>query len=588
MMKKLMFFSMLTVLLLSLWFHEEPERAPKGGKVLTTVTAAKLKSLDPVQAESYYDAVEVGKVYEGLLEYHYLKRPSELIPNLATEMPTVSTDGCVYTFTIKQGVKFHDNACFPEGKGRELVAEDFVYSIKRAADPKCQSPWYSMLAEKIKGLDAWRAQQAEAGQTDYAAEVAGLKALDKETLQFTLTQPWPQFLYILAMNFCDVVPQEAVHHYGKAFMNHPVGTGPFTLKEFKPEFNRLIYHKNPTFRDKFFPTEAAEEYQHLLADAGKKLPFVDAVVTQVIVEEQPRWLKFKLGQVDLIDLSRDSTALEVIQEGALTDELKKKGMQLFLEAEMSTGFFAFNNGHALFKDNMKLRQALAMAFDAERYNALFHNNTAVLAQGIIPPGLAGYQKDYKNPYKAYDLEKAKQLLAEAGYPKGKGLPVITLDTPSNTKRRQECEFFQKCMEGIGVKVKVVGNTMPELMRKVAQRETMMHAFSWGADYPDADDFLSLVYKADQNVGIGLNFSHPAFNGLYEKAMAMDPSPERTVLYEQLNRMAEEQMLAIYTVHQVRPLLYQGWVKNYCWSGFAKGSEAYLDIDLEQKKTLLGR
>ncbi len=586
-MKRLIQLGAVILLIVAMWFYNRnTSTSPEQNKkILVTVKAAKIKGLDPIQSGDVYGAQEVAKVYEGLLEYHYLKRPYELIPNLAAAMPTVSEDGLVYTFKLKEGVKFHDNACFPDGKGRELVAKDFVYAIKRAADPKLQSPQFSIIAGKIKGLDEWRNKYAETAQADYTEAVAGLKAIDQYTLQFTLNQAYPQFLYILAMQFCDVVPQEAVQHYGTEFLNHPVGTGPFTLEEFNPQFNKLVYRKNPNFRDKRFPSEASEAYEHLLVDAGKPLPLVDKVITHILPEEQPRWLKFQQGQIDVIDISRDTIVSEVVQADGLIPAMKEKGIQLFQELEHGTSFFVINCRHELFRDNIKLRQALSMAFDGQKHNELFYQGGAVLAQSIIPPGLAGYRADYVNPYRTYDLEKAKKLLAEAGYPDGKGLPTITLDVHSSTNSKQKAEFFQKCMEQIGVQVNVVANIWPELTKKINQKTTMMHALSWIADYPDAGALFYLLYRADTAIGMGCNFNDPVYNALYEKATVMQPSPEKTTLYEQLNRLAAEGVPAVYTVHQMHPILYHCWVKNYLWSDFHYGTEQYINIDLEQKQAL---
>lgn len=584
-MKNIFKFGVPVLIVLAIWFFKKSKHTSQdqNEKVLITVSTANLKGFDPAQTDSYYDAREVTKVYEGLLTYHYLKRPYELIPNLAAAMPTVSEDGCVYTFTIKKGVKFHDNACFPEGKGRELMAEDFVYTIKRVADSRVLSPMYSLLAGKIKGLDAWRQKETEDAQTNYLEEIEGIKAVDEYTLQFTLTKPWPQFLYILAMPFCNVVAKEAVKHYGATFINHPVGTGPFTLDKFNPQLNKLVYYKNPTFRDKRYPSEASEAYQHLLADADKKLPLLDKIITHVIPEEQPRWLKFQQKQLDVLDISKDNIALEVLNGKELIPELQAKGIQIFIEPEQNTAYYAFNNAHELFKDNEKLRQAMSLAFDEQRHNKLFYNDTAVLAQSIVPPGLEGYQEGYVNPYKGYDLKKSKQLLSEAGYPGGQGLPEITLDVNATTNQRQKAEFFQKCMEKINVKIKVTCNTFPELLRKMAQKKTMMHALSWSGDYPDAETFLNLLYESKQNTGTGFYFNDPTYNNLYEEAVVMPPSPERTLLYEQLNKIAAERVPAIYTVHQLRPVLYQSWVKNFLCSDCLYGTEQYIDIDLAQQK-----
>ena len=583
-MKNFMKIGLLMLVVLAIWLYKNRASTPQNQqeKVLVTVSEAKIPGLDPALTTSVYGSQETTKIYEGLFEYAYLKRPCELVPNLAAALPTVSADGRVYTLKLRPGVKFHDSPCFEGGKGRELVAEDFVYSIKRVADPQVQSTWFSLLADKIQGLDAWRNKYTDGVQADYTEAIAGLKALDKYTLQFTLNKPWPQLPYILAMNFCYAVPREAVEHYGKEFLNHPVGTGPFTLKEFNPQLNKLVYHKNPTFRDKRFPSEASEAYQYMLADAGKKLPLIDKIITHILPEEQPRWLKFQKGQVDIIDISRADIALEVVQSDSLSPQWQQKGMQLFQAPEQATSFFVINNANRFLKNN-KLRQALSLAYDRQRANELFSKGSALSAQSIVPPGLAGYQKDYSGPYTTYNLVRAKQLLAEAGYPAGKGLPVIVLDTGASTRRRNQAEFFKKCMEKLGVKIKVVSNTFPELIRKMHQKQTMIHALAWSADYPDAENFLHLLYKSDS--GFGACFDDPTYNALYEQAVVMQPSPARTALYEQLNRLVAEKVPVICTTHAKHPILYQGWVKNYLWSDCHYGTEQYINIDLAEKQAL---
>jgi ABC-type transport system substrate-binding protein len=346
-----------------------------------------------------------------------------------------------------------------------------------------------------------------------------------------------------------------------------------------------VYLKNPTFRDKYFPSEAAEEYQHMLVYAGKKLPLVDKMITHIIPEEQPRWLKFQKGEIDILDLSKDKSASEILDSNnQLTASLQKKGMQILQIPSISTGYIVFNNTLDLFKNNLKLRQAMSLAFDGAGYNRLFHDNRAVLAHATVPPSLAGYQKDYVNPYRVYDVEKAKQYLAEAGYPGGKGLPEITLDISIGPIFRQKGEFFQKCMNQIGIKVTLAENIFPELTKKLSNKATMLHAISWSADYPDAENFFQLFYGHNE-LGIGIYFNHPLFNALYEKASSLADSPERTILYEQLNQIIGELVPAICLVHQQYTFIQQGWLKNFNYSDFHYGTEQYLDIDEDQKKIL---
>ncbi|XWN34808.1 MAG: ABC transporter substrate-binding protein [Roseivirga sp.] len=575
----------LLLLMLGLWLYSKRVNAPQGNaeKVLEIAVTDQVKTMDPVDANDDPSQGEISKVYEGLLEYHYLKRPYELIPNLAAAMPSVSEDGLTYTFELKKGVKFHDNACFPEDKGRELVAADFVYSIKRLADPQLRGLGFSMVDGKIQGLNAWRQRYVDA-VTDYTDSVEGLQALDSHTLQIKLVRSWPQFLQVLANPQLFVVPQEAVQHYGQEFMNHPVGTGPFTVEKFDGQANKIIFYKNPTFRKKHFPTEAAEAYQHCLKDADKALPLVDKIVAHIMVESQPRWLKFQAGGLDHIAIPSDN--LDVIPNKELTSSMQELGIQLQHAPSINMHYIAFNHLNGLFK-NIKLRQAMSMAYDREEFNKLFCNGMSTKASSILPPSVAGYRPDYVNPY-GYDLEKAKELLAEAGYPGGKGLPEITLDVGSTTQIRQLGEHFQKSMEKIGVRIKVISNPFPELMKKVRQtKSTMLYSLIWVGDYPDAENFFQILYGPNKAPGPnGANFNDAEFNALYEEASLMQDGPARTALYEQLNQMAAEKAPLIYLVYPVKYVLHHGWLQNYVLApNFLRGQAQYLNIDLEKKQAM---
>ncbi len=550
-------------------------------KVLVIASDATSKGLDPIQSSDGYSIQEIAKVYEGLLEFHYLKRPFELSPNLAAAMPTVSEDQLVYTFKIRQGVMFQDNPCFSNKRDRELTAADFAYSLKRLADPKLQASGFWLIDGKIKGLNTWRERYTDSATVDYQEEVEGLKALDRYTLQITLTNPSPQFLYTLAMTPCFVVAHEAVSHYGDEFMNHPVGTGPFILEKFSTQETRLVYHKNPTFRDKFFPTEAANEYKHMLTYAGQKLPLVDQIIVHIIPATQPRWLKFQNGQIDVIQLTDDKFASEAIKD---IPAFQKKGIQLSYVPQLSTCYMIFNMSHPLFKDNLQLRQAMSLAFDGEGYNQLFYNSTATLAQSTLPPGLSGYRVDYKNPYLKHDLAKAREYLAAAGYPGGKGLPEITLDVIATTDCRQKGEFFQNCMAQIGIRMKLIENLFPTLVNKIDTQSTMLHYMQWTADYPDADNFLQLFYGPVRRGSIGTNMNNVVFDSLYKTASKLPDSPARTALYEKLNQIVAEQVPAIHTVHPPHASLYHSWLKNYCWSNFNFGVAQYWDVDVAQRET----
>jgi len=556
-------------------------------KVLNLAVSSEVKGMDPIYANDRYSGNEVGRVYEGLLEYHYLKRPYTLVPNLAAAMPEVSKDGLTYTFKIKKGVFFHKDAAFKDNKKRELVAEDFVYSIKRLADPKLQGLGWWLLDGKIKGLNEWRKKHVELKTVDYDEKVEGLQAVDKYTLRFVLNKPFPQFLYSLAMPFTFAVAREVVEHYGKEFLNHPVGTGPFVLPIFK-QAKKITYTKNPDFRKKYYPTEASEQFvkKGHLKDAGKLLPLVDKLNVNVIVEAQPRWLNFQKGKVDYIGIPKDNFDAAITPDKGLTDKLSAKGISLQITPSLDVTYTAFNHDIDLFS-NVKLRRAMSLAYDVNKSNKLFYNNNALPAQSIVPPGIAGHIKGYKSPYRGQNLELAKKLLAEAGYPGGKGLRTITYDSPANSTSRQIAEYFKQQMALIGIKIKAVQSPWPEFQKKILTRQVELYAIAWGADYPDAENFLQLLYGPNRSPGAnGSGYNNPELNKLYLTASVMQDSPVRTAIYEKMNRIAAEQAPWIYGVHRQNFVLEHSYLKNYISTDFEIGQAQYLNVDMNTKVEVL--
>nr|BDT29259.1 ABC transporter substrate-binding protein [Bacteriovorax sp. HI3] len=549
-------------------------------RVLNVTAPSDIKGFDPMMASDVGSAAQIAKIYEGLLTYHWLKLPYELIPNLAEEMPTISKDGMTYTFKIKKGILFQDDAAFPNGKGRELTAMDFVYSIKRHADAKNQSTGWWLFDGKIQGLNEWREKYAKLPTVNYDDEVEGIKALDKYTLQFKLAKVFPQFLYALAMPFSYVVAKEAVDKYGKEFINHPVGTGPYVLPVFD-QGKRLVFTKNPTFREKFYPTEASPEFKHMLVDAGKKLPFLDKIVVDVMVESQPAWLKFNKGEVDYLSIPKDNFSATIV-DNKLSKEMQDKGISLAITPALDVYFYGFNFDYKVFQ-NLKLRKAMSLAFDQGMLNKLFYNNTGVPAESSAPPGVAGNVPSFKNPWKGPNLDLARKMLAEAGYPEGKGLPEMTLDTFSSTSARQKAEFFQKQMEKIGIKIKVVTNLNPELQAKIKKRSVMLIDYGWIGDYPDTENFLQIFYGPNSAPGANsANYNNPEFNKMYEVVAKMQDSPARTKLYEEANQFLANDVVAIFTVHTQSYMLQQKWVRNYHDSDFIFDFHQYINVDQKEK------
>jgi ABC-type transport system substrate-binding protein len=556
-------------------------------KTLRLIAPAKVKGFDPIYANDLYSGNEVSTVYEGLLQFHYLKRPYELEPNLAESMPKVSEDGLTYTFKLKEGVLFHDNDCFPGGKGREMTADDFVYSFKRLADPKLQSLGWWMVDGKIKGLNEWRDKYSDKDTVDYADEVEGVKKLSKYEIQFTLTSKFPQFLFSLAMPFTFVVPKEAVEKYGDEFINNPVGTGPFMTGKYT-QANKIVYTKNPNYRKVSFPGEGSDEDSKmgLFADKGKQLPLVDKVEVHIITEPQPRWLGFLKGKYEYLPIPKDNFNQVIIPGEGLAKEFKEKSISERKKVGLDITYIAFNHEHPLFKDNINLRRAMSLAYDKELMNKQFYNGISVQAQSLIPPDIAGHEKGFKGPFQNKNIEKAKEYLAKAGYPDGKGLPEISYHSVASSVSRQMAEAFKKMMSEIGIKIKMNLVTWPELQNVVTKKAAMTYGMAWGADYPDAENFFKILYGPNKSPGAnGSNFDDPKFNKMFEEASVMPDSPTRTEKYKEMYRYLADKVPVIFGVHRVNYDLLHGWFKNYKFTEFNHGVRKYYNVDLKAKKEI---
>lgn len=587
-MKKTITISILGLIILAFILYKKFYNNKKElEKVLYLETPCMPSTLDPTLVTDDYGFIELSKVYEGLLEYHYLKRPAELIPNLAESMPEISRDGMVYTFKVKKGVFFQDNKCFPNGKGRELTAQDFVYAFMRFADPKLQSPLYSMINGRIKGLSEWRAKYKDSDCANYADSIAGLEAVDKYTIRFTLTRPWPQFLHILTMPYAFAIPAEAVSYYKTEFLNNPVGTGPFVIKSFNPQENKIIAYKNHTFREKRYPSEASPECAHFLEDAGKLLPFLDRIETYVITEEQPKWLQFISKKLDIIDLGGISDLNKKIDGDEPIAEFRDAGILFMLQPCNATSMIVMNNTVYPFKGNSYLRKAISMAYDRNKANELFNDNLSIIAQSLIPPGLPGYEKNFVNQNNLYNLEEAKQLMIKAGYPDGKGLGPITLDIVESTRSRQGAEFFKNCMEKIGIKINISSNSWPELCNKMSKHTTQMHTSGWIAAYPDAENLFIFFYsKNEKKISFG-EYTNSEYDNLYDYATALPESPERTKYYEKMNRFLAEDVPALFITHGTNRQFYYSWVRNFQYFDAKRHNLVqYLDIDMDKKNKIM--
>jgi ABC-type transport system substrate-binding protein len=505
-------------------------------------------------------------------------------------MPAMSSDGLTYTFGIKKGVHFIDDPCFPGGKGRELTADDFVYSFKRIINPRLESQGDWIFINHVLGAEEW-AKNISGGKAvvDYTAPLPGFQALDRYTLQIKLRRPYPQLLWVLTMPYAFAVPHEAVEYYGDRFRRHPVGTGPFRLKTWRPNY-RLEYERNPMFNGQTYPDkgEPGDQATGLLEDAGKPLPLLDGIVEYDIREFYTVWQMFLAGRIFGSTISKDYFEKVITPDLALSPELRKRGVRLYKTPELSTYYLGFNmrdsvigqsSDPAVNERHRKLRQAFATAIDVKKFVEVIFNNRYMAANSPIPPGVAGHTD---SPYLyEYNLERAKQLIAEAGYPGGRdpeGRPLrlsMIMPGSGSTDARQEADFYEEALRALGVNLVVQQLSFAEYLRREHDGETQVFWAGWVIDYPDAQNFLQLFYSPNQCPGVNAtNYRNPEFDRLYERIVSMPDSPERTALYEKMVDLTTKDCTWALIAYPLAYGLFQPWFQNYKPHAFPYANAKY--------------
>lgn len=661
-------------------------------RVIYSSFSSRPKHLDPARSYSSDESRFIDQIYDPPLEYHYLKRPYELIPNTLTEMPDIrytDVDGnevsedspmvafSVYQFSIKPGIRYQPHPAFAltvdglpryrfadaaasaayqtlddftETGSRELIADDYIYQIKRLADPRNLSPVRGLLAEFIVGMDEF-ADQARAAHKALpkgqwlnldSLPMAGLEKTDDLHFSIRLKGKYPQFKYWLAYHFFAPLPREVdefYHQPGLADRNisldwHPVGTGPFMLTRNDPN-EVMILERNPNYRDDFYPSEgeAGDAEKGLLEAAGQRLPFLDKAVYRLEKESIPLWSKFLQGYYDRSGIGSDSfdQAVTVSSGGVhLSDEMLARGINMEIEVVPGSYYLAFNmldsvvggqpavgqsplTGKALQEQQKqaerarKLRMAIAIAYDQEESISIFANGRGEVGMGPIPPGIFGYQsgRDGMNP-QVFDwvddsqggrarlkpIEYARQLLAEAGYPEGRdattGKPlVLNLDTTSGGGNANQI-WMIKQFRKLGIELNIRSTDYNRFQEKIRTGNAQIFQWGWLADYPDAENFLFLLYGPNGQVatnGAGVNsanYANPRYDRLFDRMKLMPDSPQRMELIREMLTIYQHDVPWASLWHPHSYVLNNPWVKNTKAHGISKSILKYVDIDPEQR------
>ncbi|NOQ34670.1 MAG: peptide ABC transporter substrate-binding protein [Methylococcaceae bacterium] len=631
--------------------------------VLYSSFSERPKHLDPAVSYSSNEYAFIAQIYEPPYQYHYLKRPYQLVPLSATKLPSVhylNAAGEVlpsdaeekdiafsdYIIDIQQGVKYqphpalakdkdggfayhqlseqvladiHNLNDFAETGTRELIAEDYVYQIKRLAHPKIHSPIAEVMKHHIEGFAEFSKQVKTQPKTvikDIA--MGGVQALSPYRYKIRIKGKYPQFRFWLAMPFFAPMPWEADVFYAQQGLIernitldwYPIGTGAYLLSENNPN-RRMVLSKNPNFHGEKYPKEGeqGDAEQGLLKDAGKGLPFIDKVVYILEKETIPYWNKFLQGYYDASGIASDSfdQAVQFSSDGdaKLTGTMLEKEIRLQTSVATSIYYLGFNmldnvvGGNT--EKNRKLRQALSIAIDYEEYISIFMNGRGIAAQGILPLGIYGFSegKEGINPY-VYDknrkrkaINEAQELLKQAGYKDGidpatgEALTLYFDTASSSVDDRPRMNWFRKQFEKLGIKLVIRGTDYNRFQEKMRNGNAQIFIWGWNADYPDPENFFFLLYGANAKVKHGgenaVNYNNPEFNALFEKMRNMDNGEQRYQIIQKMQEIVRRDAPWVFGLHPKDFVLSHSWYQNLKPNLMANNTLKYKRIDSEMRE-----
>jgi ABC-type transport system substrate-binding protein len=580
-----------------------------GRKILRVAFRVAETGFDPQRIFDRYSVGVCENLFETLVTYDYLARPVKLAPLAAEAVPEPEEGGTRYTFRIKPGIYYSDDPAF-RGRRRELVAADVEYAIKRFRDPANRSPYEWLFQGNILGLDALAERAKREGRFDYDTKIQGIEVHGNHLISFKLKEPNFNFLYFMAMPNVVPVAREVIEGYGEDTMAHPVGTGPYVLREWVRR-SKIVLERNPAYRGLELDTryaDMADEWDRRAIDAlaGKRLPLVDRIEVYIIEDEQPRFLAFLNQEHDLIDELPFAFINQVLPNGKLTPQLAAKGVRVFPELQPEITYDVFNceqvpgqpdNPLAGYTpERVALRRALVLAHDRNQEIAVIRKGQAIPAQGPIPPGVVGYDPDFHSDAQDPDPARAKALLDMFGYldrdgdgwrerPDGRPL-VIQYKYSIGGQARELTELWVKCMAAVGIRIEATAVQFADLLNDKRVGNFQLATSAWIADYPDAQNFLQLLYGPNTDQSNESRFRLPEYDRLYEQSLRYPDSPERNRLYREMTRLVYAYAPWRLGVTRVFNHLQYPWVKAYKKHPILYTNWKWLDIDVAAQRAAM--
>jgi peptide/nickel transport system substrate-binding protein len=520
---KYLAFCLTVVVFLSSCYRQEKE----GENIFRYNEFSGIASLDPAFAKNQSVMWAVHQLYNTLVE---VDQSLQIVPSLATRWE-ISEDRTTYTFFLRGDVFFHDDPCFPGGKGRKLTAQDVAYSFNRIVDKETASPGSWIFNKKVDSLQ-------------------GFTAINDTMFRLKLTRPYHPILGILSMQYCSIVPREAVEKYGSDFRRHPVGTGPFRFVDWE-EGQALIMKKNPIY----FETDSA----------GGRLPYLDGVKVSFYESKATEFLLLRQGKLEFTNDIDASFKDEVLtKKGGLRKEWEGK-LRLSTHPYLNIEYLGLliDSTNDLVKNSptrmRQVRQAINYGFDRNKMILYLRNSLGIPAQsGFVPVGLPSFDSTQVKGY-TYDPAKARKLLAEAGF-RGGDLPQIRLLTISIYS--DIAEFIAKQLEDIGFRVNVEVVQKSLLLEMTSSSRALFFRGSWIADYPDAENYLSVFYSKNPAPPNYTRYNNPAFDAAFEKALAETNDSLRYRLYREADQIMIRDAPVVPLWYDVVVRLVQPWVEGF--------------------------
>jgi ABC-type transport system substrate-binding protein len=577
--------------------HAQPAWADPA-KTLRVVFPIAETGFDPQATSDLYSGHIQRGIFEPLFAYDYLARPYRLVPQTAAAMPEISPDGRTWTIRITPGILFADDPAF-KGKKRELTAQDYVFAWKRLLDPRVRSPYLWYLDGKLVGAEKVLAKAKESGKLDYDAEIEGLRALDRHTLQLKLVEPDYVLLGYMSHAAMSAVAREVVEAYGDAsgwVMANPVGTGPFRLKEWR-RGQKIILEANPLFREQSFPTTGEPGDAAMIARMkGKRLPQIGRIDISIIEESNPQLLAFNSRELDYANVPGDLMPNVLDAASKLKPYYSDQGVRHARMTRPSLAYMYFNmedpvvGGYT--PDKVALRRAIIMGFNVRELIDVWYQGQAIEATQPIPPVVSGHVEGMKHAV-PYDPVLAAQLLDRFGYkdrdgdgfrelPDGKPL-TLQMGSATAGRDRSRDELWKKCLTKIGLRVDFIVQKWPDLLKMGRAGKLQMWPVGWITQYNEGDAFMQLLYSKNIGQSNYSRFALPEYDELYRQTKKIPAGPERTALYRKMSDLVNAQNPWDLGVWQIENTLVRPWLEGYKKHAFHEHAWKFYDLDVTKQR-----